>query len=165
MPKIGEEIAIMKTNMGVIKFRLFPQDAPKTVENFTGLAETNYYDGIIFHRVINDFMIQGGDPTATGRGGASLWDEPFEDEFSDRLIHIKGALSMANSGPNTNGSQFFIVQNDNGTPHLNYRHSVFGQVFEGLDVVDRIAAVETDQNDKPLEDVVIESLDIVKFEE
>ena len=105
--------ATIKTNHGEIVIQLFPEQAPKTVENFVGLAKKGYYDGVIFHRVINDFMIQGGDPTGTGMGGESIWGAPFEDEFSNELFNIRGALSMANAGPATNGSQFFIVQNQN----------------------------------------------------
>ncbi|MFO7611889.1 MAG: peptidylprolyl isomerase [Clostridia bacterium] len=110
MPNSGETIAVMKTNMGDIYIRLFKKDAPDAVENFTVHAESGYYDGLIFHRVINDFMIQSGDPTGTGRGGESVWGTPFPDYFTGNLYHYRGALSMANSGYNTNGSQFFIVQ-------------------------------------------------------
>lgn len=177
--------ATIKTNHGEIVIQLFPEQAPKTVENFVGLAKKGYYDGVIFHRVINDFMIQGGDPTGTGMGGESIWGAPFEDEFSNELFNIRGALSMANAGPATNGSQFFIVQNQNvpaqmagqmeaagypkeiitayekgGTPWLDHRHTVFGQVTSGMDVVDEIAAVERDMADKPKEDVVIETVEI-----
>ena len=108
--------AIIKTNYGEMKFQLFPKQAPKAVENFVGLAKKGFYDGIVFHRVIKDFMIQGGDPTGTGMGGQSIWEKPFEDEFSNHLFNLRGALSMANAGPNTNGSQFFIVQNENLEP-------------------------------------------------
>lgn len=193
--KKGEELAVLHTNMGDIKIRLFPTIAPKTVENFTTHIKNGYYNGIIFHRVIKDFMIQGGDPTGTGMGGESIWGEGFENETSNDLIHIKGALSMANTGqPNSNGSQFFIVQNgkidDNlmaqitaaadagsipkawekmfsvygGTPHLEGRHTVFGQVVEGIEVVDKIANVKTGAQDKPEKDVVIESAEMVKYE-
>lgn len=179
--------ATIKTNHGEIVIQLFPEQAPKTVENFVGLAKKGYYDGVIFHRVINDFMIQGGDPTGTGMGGESIWGAPFEDEFSNELFNIRGALSMANAGPATNGSQFFIVQNQNvpaqmagqmeaagypkeiiaayengGTPWLDHRHTVFGQVTSGMDVVDEIAAVERDMADKPKEDVVIETVEIAE---
>ncbi len=185
--KDGEEYAIMKTTMGDIKIRFFPQYAPKAVENFITHAKDNYYDGIIFHRVINDFMIQSGDPKGNGTGGESIWGEPFEDEFARELHNFRGALSMANAGPGTNGSQFFIVQAKSipegskealneigeasypkiavdkyveigGTPHLDYRHTVFGQIFEGMDVVDAIAAVKTKSNDKPAEPIVIEDI-------
>ena len=186
-PTEKDTIAIMKTNMGEIKIKLFPEFAPKTVENFTTHAKNGYYDGLIFHRVIKDFMIQGGDPTGTGRGGESIWGRSFQDEFTGELHNLRGALSMANAGPNTNGSQFFIVQAKNapddlldqmrgaredlfptecieayeevgGTPWLDFRHSVFGQVYEGMDVVDAIANVTSDFDDKPLNDVVIETI-------
>lgn len=222
--------AVIKTTMGDITVQLYPDQAPKAVENFIGLAKKGYYDGIIFHRVIQDFMIQGGDPTGTGRGGESIWGGSFEDEFTPDLRNFRGALSMANSGTNTNGSQFFIVQcgtpmteNDamayqfqwtvnklqreidlapvdqaqavleqaqgtlngyqqnglsqelldeyqpavqrykevGGTPHLDYKHTVFGQVTEGMEVVDAIAAAKTDpQDDKPLEDIKILSIQV-----
>ena len=231
-PQLAEAtgpVAVMKTSMGDITIQLYPEEAPKAVENFITHAQEGYYDGIVFHRVINDFMIQGGDPTATGRGGESIWGESFEDEFSPLLHNFRGALSMANAGTNTNGSQFFIVQSSEkltdamaqnamlqwtvnryqwqldtsdpssaqalmdelnakltdyqqnglpqeyldeyepaverykevgGTPHLDYKHTVFGQVIDGMEVVDAIAAVETDGNDKPLEDVTILSIEI-----
>lgn len=162
-PEKGDKIAVIKTNMGTIKIRLFPQFAPKTVENFIGLIEKDYYNGIIFHRVIPDFMIQGGDPTGTGTGGASLWGGTFEDEFNPNLSNIHGALSMANAGPGTNGSQFFIVQNKEGATFLDNRHSVFGQVFEGMDIVDKIANVDRDAADKPLKDVVMEKVTVKTF--
>jgi len=186
-PVTGETVATMQTSMGDIKIRLFPEAAPKTVENFTTHAKNGYYDGLIFHRVINDFMIQGGDPTGTGCGGESIWGSTFEDEFCTDLHNLRGALSMANAGPGTNGSQFFIVQADEvsrdlveqmeqlsdrgfptetvenykavgGTPWLDYKHTVFGQVFEGMDVVDAIANVKTARGDKPVEDVVINTI-------
>ncbi len=183
--KAGDQIAIMKTNMGDIEFLLFPEVAPKAVENFTSLAKQGYYNGIIFHRVIKDFMIQGGDPTGTGMGGESVWGKSFEDEFSEEARNFRGALSMANAGPNTNGSQFFIVQagpetmderifamlkrqgkafsNDvmekymevGGTPWLDGAHTVFGQVIKGMDVVDKIGNLHVDHNDKPYEEVRI----------
>ncbi|MGQ2198084.1 peptidylprolyl isomerase [Lactiplantibacillus plantarum] len=177
--------ATIKTNFGDIKVQLFPKQAPKSVENFVGLAQKGYYDGIIFHRVIPDFMIQGGDPTGTGMGGESLWGKPFEDEFSQEVFNLRGALSMANAGPNTNGSQFFIVQKpqldagmsdqmkqagyleeivtaygNGGTPWLDFRHTVFGAVSDGMDIVDKIAATETGMQDKPVKDVVIETITI-----
>ncbi|MGD6968149.1 peptidylprolyl isomerase [Rossellomorea vietnamensis] len=184
----NEKAVKMVTNMGDITIKLFPEQAPKAVENFMTHSKEGYYEGVIFHRVISDFMIQGGDPQGTGTGGESIWGEPFEDEFSKELLNIRGALSMANAGPGTNGSQFFIVQNSSvdpsleqqmvqagfgkkaietymergGTPHLDNKHTVFGQVIEGMDVVDEIAAVETGANDKPAEDVVIEKIEIVK---
>lgn len=162
-PEKGEQIAVIQTNLGEIKIRLFPEQAPKTVENFVGLAEKGYYNGIIFHRVIPDFMIQGGDPTGTGTGGESLWGEDFEDEFSPELKNIRGTLSMANRGPGTNGSQFFIVQAQGGTPWLDGAHTVFGQVFEGMDTVDEIAEVERDAMDKPVEDVMMEEVRIEEY--
>lgn len=189
MPQMGDMIATMKTNRGTIKIKLFPEQCPKTVENFTTHAKNGYYEGIIFHRVIKDFMIQGGDPTGTGRGGESIWGHPFEDEFDLGLHNVRGALSMANAGPGTNGSQFFIVQAGSvdgnlmgqmemigekmfpadciadykkvgGTPWLDFKHTVFGQVFEGMDVVDEIAATRVDMLDKPFDDVVIEKIEI-----
>lgn len=178
---------IMNTNKGAIKLELYPEIAPKTVENFIGLAKENYYDGVIFHRVISDFMIQGGDPTGTGMGGKSIWGEQFEDEFSPYLFNLRGALSMANAGPGTNGSQFFIVtapevpanmmeqmsgagypedvieayDNEGGTPWLDQKHTVFGHVVEGMDIVDAINKTPTNPSDKPLEDVLIESIEII----
>ena len=187
-PAKGDITATMRTNKGDIKILLFPEAAPKTVENFITHSKDGYYNGVVFHRVINDFMIQGGDPTATGRGGESIWGRSFEDEFDVNYHNLRGALSMANAGPNTNGSQFFIVQAKKvnpslisqmrqytdsfpediiseyetlgGTPHLDFRHTVFGQVYEGIDVVDDIAAVDTDGRDKPINDVVILGIDI-----
>ena len=194
LPVAGDLVATMHTNMGDISIRLFPDHAPKAVENFTTHAKNGYYDGIVFHRVIKDFMIQGGDPTATGCGGESIWGHNFKDEFTPELHNLRGALSMANAGPGTNGSQFFIVQADSvhpsllqqmkdprladafppkvaeayaqvgGTPHLDYRHTVFGQVYAGMDVVDAIANVPTNGNDKPLEDVTILSIDVKDYE-
>ena len=188
-PLSGETVATMKTNMGDIKIRLFAEFAPKTVENFTTHAKNGYYNGLVFHRVIKDFMIQGGDPTATGCGGESIWGKAFEDEFCVDLHNLRGALSMANSGPCTNGSQFFIVQANScdpgfisqmeqlsdrgfptesvenykavgGTPWLDFKHTVFGQVYEGMEVVDAIANVKTARGDKPVEDVVINTIEI-----
>lgn len=220
MPKDGEEIAIIETSMGTMKMRLFANAAPKTVENFTTLAKKGYYDGQIFHRVINDFMIQGGDPTGTGTGGENIWGtDGFEDEFNANLLNIRGSVAMANKGKNTNGSQFFINQKKaesfegwdyyvslhqkfrqdqasfissygscpnmyrvtdevmnlyeqhGGSPMLDgyysvnqKGHTVFGQVFEGLDVLDKIAAVEVDsKTDKPVTDVVINSVKIEEY--
>ncbi len=188
--KSGDTVAVMHTNMGDIEIKLFPEQAPKTVENFTTHAKNDYYNGIIFHRVIKDFMIQGGDPTGTGMGGESIWGRSFQDEFTPELHNLRGALCMANAGPNTNGSQFFIVQAsdvpanmleqmkdlaDNGfppeiteayaklggTPWLDFRHTVFGQVINGMDVVDAIANVEVGAADKPVNDVVILGIDII----
>ena len=183
----GNPVVILHTNMGDITLELFKKRAPKTVKNFVTHAKNGYYDGVIFHRVIEDFMIQGGDPTGTGMGGESIYGESFEDEFSEELYNIRGALSMANAGPNTNGSQFFIVQNQHlpyskkeiarggwpepiaeiyanqgGTPHLDRRHTVFGQLADEASyaVLDAIASVETGAMDKPVEDVVIETIEI-----
>lgn len=190
-PQKGDTLAVMHTNMGDIKIKLFPEKAPKTVENFVTHSKNGYYNGLKFHRVINDFMIQGGDPRGNGTGGESIWGGSFPDEFDPELHNLRGALSMANSGPNTNGSQFFIVQasevpanmleqmrdlEDNGfpaditaayealggTPWLDFRHTVFGQVTEGMDVVDAIAAVET-VNDVPRSDVIIESIEVTEL--
>ena len=190
-PQVGERIAVMHTNHGDISLRLFPDEAPKAVENFVTHAENGYYNGLIFHRVIKEFMIQGGDPTGTGCGGESIWGHAFKDEFSPSLHNLRGALSMANAGPGTNGSQFFIVQASSvhpgllaqmkelrdyfpeeaedayrelgGTPHLDYHHTVFGQVFDGMDVVDAIASVKTNASDKPIDDVVIETIEIKEY--
>ena len=155
-------IAVMQTNMGTIEIQLFEDKVPKTVENFAGLAKKGYYDGIIFHRVIDQFMIQGGDPTGTGSGGESLWGGKFKDEFDASLKHDEpGVLSMANAGPNTNGSQFFITVIP--TPWLDGKHSVFGKVINGMDVVYAISKVETSKpGDKPLKDVVMEKVTIEK---
>ena len=211
MPEEGEEIAVITTSKGVVKMRFFPEEAPKAVENFKTLAKKGYYNGLLFHRVIEDFMVQTGDPKGDGTGGESCWGEAFEDEISPKLHYYRGAVAMANSGANTNGSQFFIVQakdvveealtalrdaRDNnegeelgvtltngkyytfsqlfpdsvlehykavgGAAHLEYvfgnPYTIFGQVFEGLDVVDAIAAAETNENDKPVEDITIESI-------
>ncbi len=185
-PAAGDKVAEIVTTMGSIKVLLFPEAAPKAVENFVGLAKKGYYDGIIFHRVIKDFMIQGGDPTGTGMGGESIWGKPFKDEFHPAFHNICGALSMANAGPGTNGSQFFIVQLNNvdsrfieqmedipdsfpadtiedyknlgGTPWLDYRHTVFGQVYDGMNVVNDIANTKVGANDKPVTDVKIEKI-------
>ena len=180
-------IATIKTNHGDMRIKLFPEHAPKTVANFIALSKDGYYDGVIFHRIIKDFMIQGGDPTGTGMGGESIYGQSFEDEFSEELYNVRGALSMANAGPNTNGSQFFIVQNQHlpyskkeiarggwpepiaeiyaeqgGTPHLDRRHTVFGQLADeaSYEVLDAIAGVETGAMDKPVDDVVIETIEI-----
>jgi len=180
-------IATIKTNHGDLRIKFFPKQAPKTVANFVALSKDGYYDGVIFHRIIKDFMIQGGDQTGTGMGGESIYGESFEDEFSEELYNIRGALSMANAGPNTNGSQFFIVQNQHlpyskkeiarggwpepiaeiyaeqgGTPHLDGRHTVFGQLAdeESYAVLDTIAGVEIGAMDRPVEDVVIETIEI-----
>ena len=145
----------MHTNHGPIVLELFDEDAPKTVDNFRRLAGEGFYDGVIFHRVIPDFMIQGGDPTGTGRGGPGY---QFEDEFNQHKVD-RGALAMANAGPNTNGSQFFFVTAE-ACPWLDGKHTVFGRVTSGQDVVDRISMVERDGRDRPIEPVLIESLTI-----
>lgn len=215
-PSENEEIAIVNTNKGSFKIRFFPEEAPKAVENFKELAKKGYYDGIIFHRVIKDFMIQGGDPTGTGTGGESIWGKDFEDEFSPNLFNITGSLSMANRGPNTNSSQFFInnqnpeafsgwenfesaynvyksnpkrfkktyggtldmskitdeikslYEKHGGNPHLDgyYNtakrgHTVFGQVYDGMETINEISNCKTGDMDKPLEDIKIEN---IKFE-
>jgi cyclophilin family peptidyl-prolyl cis-trans isomerase len=147
--------ATMQTNHGSIEIELFDDDAPKTVQNFLKLAKDGFYDGVIFHRVIQDFMIQGGDPTGTGSGGPGY---QFEDEFNDHKV-VRGALAMANAGPNTNGSQFFIVTTG-AAPWLDGKHTVFGQVTSGMDVVDAIEGVETGPGDKPREEVRIESVTV-----
>jgi len=145
----------MQTNKGTIELELFDGDAPKTVENFTKLARDGFYDGVIFHRVIPDFMIQGGDPTGTGTGGPGY---QFEDEFNDNKVE-RGALAMANAGPNTNGSQFFIVTAE-ACPWLDGKHTVFGRVTSGMDVVDTISQAETDARDKPRDEVRIEAIEL-----
>ena len=224
-PAEGEEIAVMHTNMGDIYIRLFPEQAPKTVENFKTLAKNGYYNGIIFHRVIKDFMIQGGDPTGTGMGGESCWGEDFADEFHADLGNLYGSLAMANAGPGTNGSQFFINQanaasgsslatmknvydnHKNEAQFADYKtfedfvatyyslsksalntkvmetyeqvggnmyldgplrtdgagHTVFGHVFNGMQVVEAIASVDTDESDKPLTEVHIESIEFLPY--
>ncbi len=214
LPESGDEIAVVTTSMGEFKLRFFPEAAPKAVENFKTHAKNGYYNGLIFHRVIKNFMIQGGDPNGNGTGGQSIWSKPFEDEFSDKLFNITGAVAMANSGKDTNGSQFFINQggkenfsgweyaqqvyerykgnknlsitdmskvtddikelyNQNGgNPHLdgafntqNKGHTVFAQVFAGMDVVNNIAAVKVNSADKPLTEVKIEKIEIINFKE
>lgn len=188
-PQLAENLkktVTLHTTLGDISLALFPEQAPKTVENFLTHAKDGYYDGVIFHRVIPDFMIQAGDPTGTGRGGESIWGEPFADEFSQELFNFKGALSMANAGPNTNGSQFFIVTapftpsnmleqmkaagypeavisayaERGGTPWLDFKHTVFGQVTAGFEVAEQIQVVERDMTDKPLEPIKIEKITI-----
>lgn len=225
-PEKGEQIVIMHTFKGDISIRLFPEGAPKAVENFVTHAQNGYYDGLTFHRVIEDFMIQGGDPDGDGTGGKSIWGEGFEDEFDTKLVNIRGALAMANAGEDSNGSQFFINQakaedfeatitrvkniyeqykdslpgydswqeyyanqlgvginadyltdelidlycENGGNLSLDgaWResggHTVFGQVFDGMDVVDEIAGVQTDENDKPLADVTIESMEVTTYQ-
>jgi peptidyl-prolyl cis-trans isomerase B (cyclophilin B) len=174
----------MVTSKGSVIVELYPDIAPKAVENFITHSKNGYYDGTTFHRVINEFMIQGGDPLGDGTGGESAFGAPFENEISDQVFHFKGALSMANAGPNTNGSQFFIVQKSTievelmqqianagypeeilkayeergGTPWLDPAHTVFGQVIAGLEVVDQIASVEVDGQAKPTEPIIIEKM-------
>lgn len=185
--KLSTDVTI-HTNMGDIEIALFEDAAPKAVNNFKSLAKEGYYDGVIFHRIIKDFMIQGGDPTGTGAGGESIYGNKFEDEFSENYYHLRGALSMANAGPNTNGSQFFIVTASQvplstlgqlealnlpqvvveaygevgGTPWLDSRHTVFGHVTKGMDIVEKIESVPTNPADRPIEDVIIESIDILE---
>ena len=149
--------ATMKTSQGAIELELYGDDAPKTVENFVKLSRDGYYDGVIFHRVIPDFMIQGGDPTGTGSGGPGY---QFEDEFNDHPVE-RGALAMANAGPNTNGSQFFIVTAD-ACPWLDGKHTVFGRVTSGMDVVDAISSLDRDARDRPRDDVTIESVSVLE---
>lgn len=217
-PSENEEIAVVSTNMGDFKIRFFPNEAPKAVENFKSLSKNGYYNNVTFHRIIKDFMIQGGDPEGTGMGGKSVWGEDFEDEFSDSLFNITGALSMANRGPNTNGSQFFInnqnpknfrgwnqfyqyyeiykknpesfsknyggtidmskitdsikklYETNGGNPHLDgyYNtnhagHTVFGQIFEGMDIVNKISEVEVDSNNKPTTPVFIKEIKLENY--
>ncbi len=153
------ETAVLKTNRGDIVLRFYPKQAPLAVSNFKGLAAKGYYDGIIFHRIIKDFMAQGGDPTGSGFGGESLWGGTFADEFDPSLrFNRPGLLAMANAGPGTNGSQFFITLAS--TPHLNDKHTIFGEVAEGMDVLTAIGNVRTDPRDKPVEPVVIEGIEI-----
>lgn len=219
-PENGEDVAVLTTSMGEIRLRLFPDAAPKAVENFKGLVEKGYYNGLTFHRVMKDFMIQGGDPKGDGTGGESIWNKPFEDEFNRNLLNVRGAVSMANSGKDTNGSQFFINQagastfsgwedyqqiydsyqqnpdaalqqdpnfscidmskitdaykkiyeENGGNPHLDGAysvvekgHTVFAQVYEGMDVVDKIAGVSVDSQGKPDSAVTIEKAEIQKY--
>lgn len=204
LPQLSKEVAAdealvaIETNFGTMKAKLFPTLAPKAVENFLTHVKEGYYDGLTFHRVIQDFMIQGGDPKGDGTGGESIWGEEFVPEISDQLYHIRGALAMARTGlpvdQPSQGSQFYIVQNDKdqqimidqagdnpqfkpedeyptaiydaykegGVPSLDGQYSVFGQVIEGLDVVDQIAATPVDQNDKPKEPVTITHIEILK---
>ena len=149
----GMTKATMQTNHGALELELFAADAPATVENFTKLARDGFYDGVIFHRVIRDFMVQGGDPTGTGSGGPGY---KFADEFNSHKI-VRGALAMANAGPNTNGSQFFIVTAE-ACPWLDGKHTVFGEITSGMDVVDKIEGLPTGPGDRPLDDVRIESV-------
>lgn len=183
-PEKGETIAVIEVkDYGKLYLKFFKQEAPLAVENFLTLAANGYYDGIVFHRVINNFMIQGGDPTATGAGGESMWGEPFKNEYTDILLPLRGTMAMANSGPDTNGSQFFIIQNKNATPDtygyqeysdeqkkmfdeyggypfLADDYTIFGQLYDGWDVLDAIAETETDEQDRPVEDVVIKKITV-----
>ena len=150
--------AVMKTNMGIINIEFFTNDAPLTVNNFINLSKDGYYNEVIFHRVINGFMIQGGDPSGTGHGEMGKYPGyKFEDELNNKQPYEKGILAMANAGPNTNGSQFFIMHVDYPLP---YQYTIFGKVTDGLDIVDKIASVETVEGDRPISDVVIESIEI-----
>lgn len=198
MPEVGEKIAVITVkDYGEIKIKLFPDAASKGVENFTGLAEMGYYDELIFHRIISNFMIQGGDPKGNGTGGKSIWGDKFDGGISEGLYHFSGAVAYANSGStSTNGSQFYIVNTPEGylqntceelmqydpstyswapnvvemynekggVPFLDGGYTVFGQVFEGLDIVRELGNVETDENDKPLTQVQMESVKIVEYE-
>lgn len=177
LPTEQEEIALIKTTLGNIVIRFFPAEAPKTVENFIGLSKKGYYNGVIFHRVMPNFMAQGGDPTGTGRGGESLWGGQFENEPSNAVSNKRGSISMANAGGNaTNGSQFFINVVDNTflDAYANGKkkdcsirgvscHTVFGEVIEGMEVVDAIVNVKTDASDKPLEAISMESVTIMPY--
>ena len=191
-PESGDKVAVINTAEGVIKIKLFPEYAPKAVENFILLAQDGYYNNITFHRVIEDFMIQSGSPDGTPGGGKSVWGLEFEDEFSDNLHHYNGALSMANHGPDTNGSQFFMVTSPigemsaetvqamtdagwrqevidaykeaGGYPSLDYHYTVFGQIYEGLNIAYKISRVKTGENDRPEKDVMIESVEIITIE-
>jgi len=148
---MDKNIVVLETTQGNIEIELMPSVAPKTCENFIGLVEKGYYNGTIFHRVIKEFMIQGGDPTGTGRGGASIWGKSFKDEFNkDVKFDGPGVVAMANSGPGTNGSQFFITTTE--TPHLHMRHTIFGKVVKGYDVVEKIENTKTAGADKPVLD-------------
>ncbi len=157
-----ELLAIIETNYGTIELKLFPDKAPLTVKNFAGLANAGFYDGLLFHRVIDNFMIQGGDPTGTGSGGESIYNKPFKDEFSPDLKFDKpGLLAMANRGPNTNTSQFFITLVK--TPWLNNHHTIFGEVIGGMDVVRKIGKVKTTKPyDRPVKDVVMKKVRVIK---
>lgn len=156
-------VATVNTNVGVFEIELFATEVPKTVENFVGLITDGKYNGVIFHRVIPNFMLQGGDPTGTGRGGESYWGGKFADEFHDSLKHTKpGMLSMANAGPNTNGSQFFVTLVP--TPWLDGKHAVFGEVISGMDVVESIGKTKTGMMDKPVNDIIMETVTVEKRE-
>lgn len=190
-PSAEDPVAIFDTSLGEIRAVLFPEQAPLAVENFVSLAQEGFYDGLTFHRVIEDFLIQSGDPTGTGTGGQSIWGEPFDDEISDALHNYTGALSMSNVGEDSNTSQFFIVATGNdtvseelaqqmtaagwrqevvdayrscgGAPYLDSRCTVFGQVYQGMEVVYEIAAQATDENDKPRETILLNSVQIFQY--
>ena len=191
-PQSGDKVAVIETSEGTIKILLFEEYAPKAVFNFITLAENGYYDNTVFHRTIENFCVQGGSPDGTATGGTSCWGLEFEDEFSDHLHHYSGAVSMANHGDDTNGSQFFFVTSPignledsardsmrengwreavvdayidaGGIPSLDYRYTVFGQIYDGLNVAYKISRSETDENDRPSKDVVIESVTIETVE-
>lgn len=183
----GQPVATIETTEGTVKIKLFPKEAPKAVENFVTHAKDGYYDGLLFHRVIDNFMIQSGDPKGDGTGGESIWKKPFKNEISNNLYHFRGVLAMANAGPDTNGSQFYIVQNKflttaeikndsiqytdsvkeayeklKGVPSLDGSYTVFGQTIEGLDIVDKIAETEVGANDKPEKDIKIKTIKITE---
>ncbi len=165
-PEKGDTIAILETNFGEIRMLLYTELAPETTKNFIELAKAGKYDDTIFHRVINNFMIQGGDFEKRNGFGGYSYKGPntyLEDEFGKNLVHIYGAVSMANGGPGTAGSQFFIVQAKDGTSWLNGKHAIFGYVYEGMDAVEKIADTETDDNDKPTKDVIVETVTIEEF--
>lgn len=196
MPQAGDEVAVFHTSMGNVTVRFFAEEAPKAVENFLTHAKDGYYDGLLFFRVINGFMIQSGSPENRNVGGESIWGKAFEDEFSPKLHNLRGALCMANSGADSNQSQFFIVQSktlgegyeesmrsaqkqdaqygytdkiiqayteQGGCPWLDRKHTVFGQVIEGIEIIDQIARSRVDENDRPVTDVVIESVEVITY--
>lgn len=190
-PAEGDPVADIETSMGTIKIVLYPKYAPKAVENFTTLAEEGYYNGLTFHRIVKNFIVQGGDPTGTGTGGTSIWGAPFETEITDLLHNYTGAVGMAASASGGNGSQFYIVQTPadsvtdamveqmqaagrreevidaykkaGGVPYLDYGYTVFGQVYEGMDIVDKIAKVRTDDREKPKKEITINSITISSY--
>ncbi len=160
--KVEKEIVVIETNMGNIEIEMYRADAPKTVENFVQLAKKGYYDGIIFHRVISGFVIQGGDPTGTGSGGESIYGKKFEDEINPsspvyKTGYKRGVVAMANAGPNTNGSQFFICHKDVNLPPS---YTIFGKVIEGMDTVDKIAATKTGPGDRPVEKMIMKKVSV-----
>lgn len=164
-PAKGEEIAVITTNMGVMKMRFFPEEAPLSVANFKALAKKGYYNGLIFHRVIKDFVIQGGDPTGTGTAGETADGKPLKDEKNTSRTHIFGAVGMAKSSlPNSGTSQFYIVVNPQGTHDLDGGYTVFGQVFDGLNIAETISGVQTDSADKPVSNVTMQKVEILPYE-